>query len=105
MFMPKVDVTSLYILVENIHPFRYVRRQCCSTKEEAEARSKASGVGRGGQEPRLSGGTRVQWVNFCSSGTFLLTFYPDIWYNKWAGGDREDALARCVYHQATFLRS
>lgn len=26
------------------------------------------------------------------------TNFADIWYNKWAGGDKEDALARYVYH-------
>lgn len=41
-------------------------------------------------------GREYSGVTLRLSGTFLLTFYPDIWYNKWAGGDREDALARCV---------
>ena len=29
-----------------------------------------------------------------NSGTALLTNDSDVWYNKWAGGDKEDALAR-----------
>ena len=27
-------------------------------------------------------------------GLLLLTNDSDVWYNKWAGGDKEDALAR-----------
>lgn len=102
----EVDLTSLHIFVENIHPFRHVLRQYRSPQAEAQASSKASGVRRSGQKSRLPGGTRVQWVTLlCLSRTFLLTFYLDIWYNKWAGGDREDALARCVYRQTTFIQS
>jgi pre-mRNA-splicing factor CWC2 len=26
--------------------------------------------------------------------TLLLTFHTDIWYNKWAGGDREDSYSK-----------
>jgi hypothetical protein len=35
------------------------------------------------------------WFSFCMEAGMLILF-PDIWYNKWAGGDREDSYSKFV---------
>jgi hypothetical protein len=35
------------------------------------------------------------WFSFCMEAGMLI-LYSDIWYNKWAGGDREDSYSKSV---------
>ena len=76
------------------------RRSRSQTPQEAQTCEKAGETWRCWKEGDSTNGERVQWV-VSSSHPFKHIYWTctkDIWYNKWAGGDREDSYSKYVSH-------